>query len=381
MKEKEVMIFSRRTIFFVAAIMVMFTCAESFFSKKIAHIAKGAAVHLLNHTCPNIASRLCPLSEQQKQLKLFGYDLGIEFHTHSENRFFKREKRAIFYLHPWGVVGMPNKKHAHLLKLYDVLPGDIITFNFPDGIWRAPIPIWYSSLGQLSDVLPALYALNYAYGTFGLTAIDLFGYSRGGAVAVNMLAVLHDKSGTYDKALAELGITAAKRKQLIALIENGSVVLNCPLIDGNITLKKYSRTIQFLARTFTNYKHDGLQALQSAQLLSDLKLRVLLHFQFNDTRVTNQKEAELYNAFAQCNPDATYLLLGNDGGHVHSQDALSKAIHLFYKQVGAAYDVQQLQVYEKFTQNNSGSVARLLQPSVMESEQIIASFHRSCRKK
>lgn len=353
---------------------------KTLFSKKIAQIGKGVVVHLLNHTCPNIASRLCPSSEKQKQLQLFGYDLGIEYHTHSDNRFFKPKKRAILYLHPWGVVGMPNKKHAHLLKLYNVLPGDLITFNFPDGVWRAPIPLWYSSLGQLSDVLPALYALNYAYDTFGLKAVDLFGYSRGGAVAVNMLAVLHDKTGTYDTALAEIGITATKRKQLIALVENGSVVLNCPLIDGNVTLKKYSRTIQFLARTFTNYKHDGLQALQSAQLLSDLKLRVLLHFQYNDTRVTNQKEAELYNAFAQCNPDATYLLLGNDGGHVHSHDALSKAIHTFYKQVGGAYDTQQLQAYEEATRNNQGS-ACLLQPSIEESKRIIASFHHSCRKK
>ncbi len=380
MREKEVMIFFERIIFFAAAMMVS-TCAETSFSKKISYFCKGAAVHVLNHTCPNLATRLCPLSEKQKQLKLFGYDLGIEYHTHSDNRFFKPEKRAIFYLHPWGVVGMPNKNHAHLLKLYDVLPGDLITFNFPDGIWRAPIPAWYSSLGQLSDVLPALYALNYATDTFDLKAIDLFGYSRGGAVAVNMLAVLHDKSGTYDAALAEIGITSAKRKQLIALVENGSVVLNCPLIDGNVTLKKYSRTIQFLAHTFTNYKHDGLQALQSAQLLSDLKLQVLLHFQYNDTRVTNQKEAELYNAFAQCKLNTTYLLLGNDGGHVHSHDALSKAIHLFYKHVGGAYDTQQLQAYEEFTRNNQGSIACLLQPSVEESKQIIASFHRSCRKK
>ncbi len=381
MREKEIMIFSTRTLFFVAAMVGISTYAKTSLSKKISYFCKGAAVHVLNHTCPNIASHLCPLSEQQKQLKLFGYDLGIEYHTHSDNRVFKPEKRAIFYLHPWGVVGMPNKKHAHLLKLYDVLPGDIITFNFPDGVWRAPIPLWYSSLGQLSDVLPALYALSYAYDTFGLKAIDIFGYSRGGAVAVNMLAVLHNKTGTYDTALAEIGITATKRKQLIALIENGSVVLNCPLIDGNVTLKKYSRTVQFLARTFTNYKHDGLQALQSAQLLSDLKLRVLLHFQYNDTRVTNQKEAELYNAFAQCNPDATYLLLGNDGGHVHSHDALSKAIHIFYKQVGAAYDGQLVQAYEESTRNNSGSVARLLQPVVEESKNLITSFHRSCRKK
>ncbi len=351
--------------------------------KKIGRYCKGAAVHLLNHRCANMTTISCPASQVRNQRKLFGYDLGIEYYQHAEDRFYRPRARAILYLHPWGVIALPNKKHMHMMKLDNVLPGDVITFNFPDGVMRGPLPSLYSSFGQLSDVLPAIYTLNYAYEVYGLHTIDVFGYSRGGAVAVNMVAVLHDKSTQYDAALAQLGITAGRRKELLAAIERGSIVLDCPLIDGNETLKNYAKPVQFIARTMTNYKSDGLQALQSARSLSGLKLHVLLHFQYNDTRIGNEHEAALYNAFAQHNPEHTYLLLADEGGHIHSYEALSRAVQVFYKKIGAAYDQQLLADYETSLklERKKGAICVAMQPSVAQSEQVISSFHRSCEKK
>ena len=264
--------------------------------KRLSHMAHGALAHVFNHHYVPTHRFFCSDADRKKQYELFQYDLGIEYQVPADQTSSRVHRRAILYLHPWGVLALPNKRHAQLMRYYDVLPGDVITFNFPDGVWKGLVPIFNSSLGQLSDVLPAIYTLNYAVEKYKLEAVDLFGYSRGAAAAVNMLAVLNDKQGDYDKVLAQIGITSDHKTKILNVIKNGSVILNCPIIDANTTLNSYSKPMQFLARKLMSYKEDGLQALESAQLLSDLKLNVLLHFQHNDTRVTNLKESDLYRA-------------------------------------------------------------------------------------
>ncbi len=371
--------FVNRKILIAGMIFIPATFFAGQLGKKISHIAHGALTHLFNYHYVPTQRFYCSQEECKKQYELFQYDLGVELQIPKEPNAPRAYRRAIMYLHPWGVLALPNKRHAQLMKHYDVLPGDVITFNFPDGVWKGPLPIWHSSLGQISDVMPAIYALNFAVEKLKLEAVDLFGYSRGAAVAVNMLAVLNDKQGKYDKALEQIGIMKSDRVRLLKLIQSGSVVLNCPIIDTNTTLNSYSKPVQFLARKLTNYKDDGLQALQSAQQLAGLNLKVLLHFQHNDTRVTNLKEADLYRAFAQYSPTSTYLVLGDDGGHTHSQEALVNSIHAFYKKAGAAYNAHRADAYE--ASDTKGLQGLLLQPTIENAEEIISSFHASCEKK
>ncbi len=373
------MIVSKKALFIFMVSLVAASISASF-SKKLAHVYNGTAVHVFNQTSPTISTYGCSALERKKQVQLFGYDLGIEYHDDTDTRFFRPESRAVLYLHPWGLLAMPNKRHSHLLKMYNVVPGDVITFNFPDGIWRWPFPSYRSSFGQLPDVLVALYTLNYVYDTAGIRVIDLFGYSRGGAVAVNMVAVLHDTSGKYNDELARIGISVERAKELLSAIERGSLVLDCPLIDATATLQNYSRPVQFLAYTFTKFEKDGLHALSSAQSLSELKLNVLLHFQHGDKMIGNQNEAALYSAFARLHPEGTYLLMGNDGGHVHPHDSLAMAIHAFYKQVGGAYDTQKIPEYQAHARTCDNVCGKLVQPSIHESEELIRSFHQACGK-
>lgn len=334
---------------------------------RLLFLKRAAVVHFLPSN-DQYCRHVCSTQEIAHQRKLFGYNLEIEYQHGCGHQYHKTPKRAILYLHPWGVIGLPHKRSSDLLRRYNVLPGDVITFNFPDAGWRLPFPFYYSSFGQLSDVLPALYTLAYAYDYFDVNAIDIFGYSRGGAVAINMIAVLNDTQGTYDHVLAYIGIDTEKRKKLLELIEKGSLVLNCPLADTNATLKMYSSMVRKFFSRVTQYKVDGLQALQSVQLLQGLSLKVLLHFQYHDRRVFNIKDAELYGAFKQQNPQTTFLVLGNDGGHIHTQVTLSKAIHMFYKQVGAAYDPHF--IHEDTTY--------LLQPALEDAEHVIQEFYATC---
>lgn len=336
--------------------------------ERLHFLKKAAMVHFLPRD-KQYRRQVCSVQEVAHQRKLFGYNLEIEYQHGCGHYYHKTANRAILYLHPWGFIGLPHKRSSDLLRYYNVLPGDVITFNFPDAGWRLPFPFFYSSFGQISDVLPALYALAYAYDHFEVNAIDIFGYSRGGAVAINMIAVLHDTHGTYDEALAYIGIDTNKRKKLLEIIQKGSLVLNCPLADTNATMQMYSPVIRKFFSKVTQYKADGLQAIQSVQKLGGLTLNILVHFQYHDKRVFNIKDGDLYSAFKHHNPETTFLVLGNDGGHTHTQETLANTIHTFYKTIGAAYDPH-------FIREDAATY--LLQPAIEQAEHVIQEFYALC---
>ena len=344
--------------------------------KRFLFFKRAIAAHL---SSPDAINSLCTPSQIIEQQQLFGYDLGIEYQYGCTHHYRKTPGRAILYLHPWGLIGIPHKRSAELLRSYNVLPGDVIIFNFPDGGWRFPVPFVHTSFGQLSDVLPAIYTLAYAYDHFDLHAIDLFGYSRGGAVAINMIAVLNDETDMYDKQLASIGIDRQKRKKLLTLIQAGSLVLDCPLIDVNATFNQYSNLIQSFFFRFTHYIPEGLQALESIEKISDLSLKVLIHFQCNDQRVFNNNDATVYCMFKKHNPETTFLVLGDDGGHTHTHEALAKSIHQFYKRVGGAYN--SFVTESNSSQQKSEESFPLLQPSLKEAHDVIKTYYNQHTQK
>ncbi len=316
------------------------------------------------------------------QKQLFGYNLGIEHIIDNNPSVVKPDKHVTLYLHGWG----DQRNSAKLGKTLDVLPGDVITFNFPDSSVIIP-RIHRSSLGQLPDVLPALYTLKWAKDNLGVESVDLFGYSRGGATAVNIIAVLADKSGKYDSDVANIGIDTIERNKLLQLLQNGSIVLNCPLRDMNTTTRQFFRWINpeiplKILETVGKYKRDGLQAITSTGAFKGLGLKTLVHFQYNDTVVSDKDEAEFYQRIARHNPQGTYLLLGDDGGHLHTQNTLSQAIQTFRKAHGGAYDSEYGNVPLAPFHYKNHDDAQLVQPYPYSKEyidQIIRSYYAKCK--
>ena len=200
-----------------------------------------------------------------------------------------------------------------------------------------------------------------------------------------MLAVLNDKTGAYDADLAKIGVDKVERVALLDLIQKGSVTLDCPLTDMNMVIKNKATkffTEEFLhkAAARSGYKRDGLQAIDSANKLTGLKLNMLVHFQHKDTIVFNYNEAEFYRRLAYHNPQTTYLVLGDDGGHIHWHGALSKSIHTFRKVCGATFDPVYDQKYQQL------ALAKLVAPEGILlrpgslADRCIEEFHGVCSK-
>jgi pimeloyl-ACP methyl ester carboxylesterase len=338
-------------------------------------LVEAAQVYLFNKYLPTWKKGVKPsLSERREHKRVLKYKPHIEHIVDLDPAIVVNHRRPTLFLHGWG----DTKHSAKLLKAYcDVLPGDVVTFNFRDQGVIIP-KLRCSNLGQLPDVLSALFTLKWMKDTLQIDEVDLCGYSRGGATLLNMICVLHDASGAYDYDLARIGIDAQERAALLRMIERGCHVLNCPLTDANVTIESRMKNTKWinLFEQFTKYKRNGLQGLRSAQGFAGLRLNMLIHFQHNDRIVSNLNEAELYYRLATHNPKDTYIVLGDNGGHLHSHAALAHTIHAFKKKYGSSYDPRYVSQYYD-TLSNHDLANRLLQPG-NQAEQIIDAFHEQC---
>jgi len=346
---------------------------------------EGAGIYFFNRYHPTWKHGVQETyDDQREQSQLFHYRLQIEHITDTDPKIQTNHKRPTIYFHGWGDI----KNSAKLLKAFcDVLPGDIVTFHFRDRGVIIP-KIRFANLGQLPDVLSAIYTLKWTVEKLQPEAIDLFGYSRGGATVLNTIAVLNDTTGIFDAELARIGVSSIMRKQLLTLIQKGCHVLNCPLTDMNVTMNEFikhkmgsfaQRKMPFLMKTFeklTHYKSTGLQGIASAQAFSGLTLNMLLHFQHHDTIVSNANDARLYEALYQHNPKSTFLVLGNDGGHIHSHGALAHTLHTFKKQFGGSYDPEYVLQY-KATKHILPIAQQLLCPGE-NARSLIDEYYAQC---
>ena len=193
--------------------------------------------------------------------------------------------------------------------------------------------------------------------------IHLYGYSRGGSTVVNGLARLKNFE-KYIKFFSRLGINKTQAARLLSKVCAGSVVLNCPLVDTRVVIKdkvekvnastaSYLRSLPvvggLLAWLFSSpvsvatsymlvdcvsapvvtggkYAPWQDQAIKSAISIKGLNLNLLVHFQKNDQVVTNQCDAQFYKNIMGPN---SYLVLGNDGGHMHDHSTLRSVLHSF----------------------------------------------------
>ncbi len=368
-------------IFKTNSIQTIVTTREHIFS----NLWQGFGIYFWNKYLPTWQKGSEPTrAEKKEQRKLFHYNLRIEHIIDHDPHLERNPERPTLFFHGWG----DKKDSAKILKAFaDVLPGDLITFHFHDRGVIIP-KLRHSNLGQLPDVLSGLYVLKWARHTLHLNAIDLFGYSRGGATIFNLIAVLKDQTGIYNRELMRIGIDDAERRALLAMIQKGCIVFDCPLTDMNVSvemrMKRFtSPSIKVLSRT-SKYEPTGLQGLTSAAQFKGLKLNILLHFQYHDTIVSNQNEAELYRRLSTFNPKTTYVVLGNDGGHLHTHAALAHTIHTFKKMFGGTYDKLYDAQYEAMKQSKSLGTASLgtllLQPG-KQIDTIIADYYDGCLKR
>jgi len=174
----------------------------------------------------------------------------------------------------------------------------------------------------------------------GIKSINLFGYSRGGATTITTLGRLcsYDQHHLF---FENIGITKQQAQRIIAKIQKGTIVLNCPLIDSNAVAHYwFGKFGQFfmnsiIPKIMEHRAHED-QAINAAHIIQKMNFRILVHFQKNDKILGNEPsiDARFYN---NLKGPHTYLVIADDGGHLHSGKTLGKAIQAFHKKYHAPY--------------------------------------------
>lgn len=233
----------------------------------------------------------------------FAYNLGVKI-IPSKNE----NSDVTICCHGYG----HNNQIVDVVNSFNVIPGTLVGFNFPDYNITPAIDHHKAAYGTINEILPIVYLLKRCVCDLQISKINLYGFSAGGGAIINALAVLNQT--LYDKNLEEIGILAIDKKKIVAALENGLIILDCPLksCEEIIALRGKNKEFEILA---THYKKNNMRQLDTIQSLSGLKVTILLHFQSPDEILGNRDDALFIERLRNAHKGTTTVVIGNDGGH------------------------------------------------------------------
>jgi hypothetical protein len=195
----------------------------------------------------------------------------------------------------------------------NVLSDHLIGFNFPDHEIRSETydPM-LSNFGSINEILPLLYVIKLCVIDLKLSALNLYGFSAGGGAVINAIATLNHK--TYDQQLATLGITAEYKNKMLQAIQNGLIILDCPLksIEEIIETRGTTNEFMILAKRYAN---NNMRPIDTANLLKGLALKILVHFEVPDDILGNSLDDLFVERLHSVNQGTITVTKGNHGGH------------------------------------------------------------------
>lgn len=196
----------------------------------------------------------------------------------------------------------------------------VVSFDFPDANIRQRRSLDEISFGSIKEVLPGIFLANECIKRGKLDALSIYGFSAGGAAAVNMLSVLN--TSTYDKHLAEIGVGKEDKQKILYAVQRGFVILDCPLksIEEIIDFSGNSPELTIMAR---KYSDNGFTPLNSVNNLKGLSLRIVVNFQNPDEALSNRDDHIFLERLRIANSKGTTISVqSRDRGHVSYHPAL-----------------------------------------------------------
>ncbi len=267
--------------------------------------------------------------------KKLGYDPQIRIYSGKDSRV-ENNKSVTVYVHGLGENAQTVIPYYKINSF--VLPGTVVTFDFPDAIPGSFISNFKKlNLAQASDIA-TLSCILKILDECGLDVIHLYGTSRGGAAIVNTLSRLCSYS-MYHDFFKQLSLSQEQVERIIRKIKAGTIILNVSLVDSNAVAKSWFRflgptIINYVVPRFTVHKSSEDQAINGAHILQSKDFKILVHFEYKDEIVGNSTDALFYKTIMGKN---TNLVLADDGGHLHNGYTLGRAIQAFRKKYGGAY--------------------------------------------
>lgn len=249
----------------------------------------------------------------------FSYDLGV---TIIPSR--QKDAGVMICCHGYGA----NKQIAQSVAQSNAITDHIIGFNFPDYecINKGYDPLM-SSFGTIQELLPLFYLMKKCVIDGHLDVLNLYGFSAGGAAVINAIAVLN--KSTYDADLAKIGIDPEQKKKIVAAVQKGIIILDCPLksMEEIMAVRGKSPEFEIIAKRYVENNMRPIDAITNLN-----SLHILLHFQKPDEVLSNRDDEIFIEKLKKANNKGiTQIVIGSEGGHNTFHASLWKAYKNFKK--------------------------------------------------
>lgn len=233
----------------------------------------------------------------------FSYDLGVKVFANP-----KQPNEVTICCHGYGY----SNQIAHDIAEHGAARGQLVGFNFPDYGIADDADHAHSVFGSIDELLPLLYLMHFYACVQKVSTIHLYGFSAGGGAVINALAVLNQRK--YLDQLSEMGIKESDIPVMLAAIERGSVILDCPLKSIQ-EIVDYSGMTPVLQVLGPRYERNRMNPIESVAQLAGLKLRVFLHFQDPDDVIGNRDDQLFIERLQEVVTGSVVLTTGSEGGH------------------------------------------------------------------
>jgi hypothetical protein len=220
-----------------------------------------------------------------------------------------------------------NWEIARITQESSHLQHTFIGFNFPDhDIEKENAKMENITFGTIDELLPLLYVLKMLILDENEKSVELYGYSAGGGAIVNTLAVLN--STTHDLKLEEIGIGEKEKERLLAVIQQGKIILDTPLKSLSEILSFRGEEPELLLMQ-KRYQENGMEPIEAIGKLKSLSLNVLIHFEVPDLVLSNRDDSQYIERFKKTLHSGSVTVSQGNCGHSLPHPALWKNKRFF----------------------------------------------------
>lgn len=255
-----------------------------------------------------IISNIYSLSKKElqsllKQSHPFSYDLGIKVMPGKQTN-----SGVTICCHGYG----SSCQVGEVVHSFRAIPDHIVSFNFPDyDCIRRKMTVEQTVFGKPEEIMPVLYILKVLVIDGGVDQVSLYGFSAGGGAIINVLSFLNQTS--HDLVFKKIGIDAEGKKKIIAALQKGIIILDCPLKSmDEIASLRPGKDMNILSK---RYRDNAMRPIDAITYLKGLNVTILVHFQNPDEMIGNADDALFIERLKSNNAGKTYSVIANEGGH------------------------------------------------------------------
>lgn len=234
----------------------------------------------------------------------FAYDL----HLHMLQGATANEN-VLICLHGMG----SDHSLVEVMKANKAIRHHLVGFNFPDyGSRYERTNMLETHYGTIDELLPVLYVWKRCVVAGGVDCVHLYGFSAGGGALVNAVSILNE--GCYASELSLIGIGEIERRQMLAALEKGSVILEAPLKSFDELCEVFGE--RGLVPLAQRARKNGLCPIDNLRSLHGLELSCYVYFSNPDEALSNRDDHEYIRRLRQGNEKGrTTAIIGKSAGH------------------------------------------------------------------